>query len=264
MRTLVCYATSTRSLGLLLALSTSLFIGCIDATSSTGEEGRLLYTLYTDYDVPELELKDARIVTGHEQRITVRLTAQGRQEVESPNLIQHDILPADGATIITEPGLEGEPPDLRILVPEPGVYTVESTGPEGLIDRITLTFTAPADFDLGTFVRAPWAEDFDAAAGDPVVVEEGSQVTFQPIPLDQAGQRLAGDMTTTITVDPEWAVVPGQGVIHTYENGVWTVGGEINFYFIEPTLVTFSVIDPVSGATGEQVFDVTPVVPPAL
>ena len=88
-------------------------------------------------------------------------------------------------------------------------------------------------------------------------------MTFQPIPVDAAGDRLAGDLTTTIAVDPEWAVVPGQGVVETYENGVWTVGGEINFYFIEPTLVTFSVIDPVSGATGEQLFDVTPVPVPA-
>src|SRR5690606_1835525 len=102
--------------------------------------------------------------------------------------------------------LAEEPPDLRVVVSEPGVYTVESTGPGGLVDRITLTFEQPADFDLGTFVRAPWAERFDPAAGDTITVEEGSQVTFQPIPVDAAGDRLAGDLTTTIAVDPEWAV----------------------------------------------------------
>jgi hypothetical protein len=248
MRTLVCFAVVVTS------------AGCVDITSSTGQEGRLLYSLSTDYDVPQGELTDARIVTRHEQYITVQLTALGRQELESPHLIQHRVVPAEGVTITGGTAYEGAPPDFRIEVSEPGVYTVESTEAGELVDRIALTFAALGGFELATMVRAPWGESFDRATGDPIVVQEGSQVTFQPIPVDEAGQRLAGDLSTTIAVEPEWAVVPGQGVISAWEGGVWSVKGEINFYFIEPTLVTFIVTDPVSGATGEQVFDVTPVV----
>jgi hypothetical protein len=248
MRTLVCFAIVVMS------------AGCVDVTSSTGDKGRLIYSLSTDYDVPQRELIDARIVTRHEQRISVGLTALGRQELENPHLIQHRVVPAEGVTIISGGSYDGVPPDFRILVAEPGAYTVESTEADELVDRITLTFAELGGFQLATMVRAPWGDGFDRASGDPIVVQEGSQVTFQPIPVDAAGQRLAGELSTTITVDPEWAVVPGQGVIASWEGGVWSVKGEINFYFIEPTLVTFSVTDPVSGATGDQVFDVTPVV----
>jgi hypothetical protein len=234
--------------------------GCVDVTSSTGDKGRLLYSLSTDYDVPQGELTDARIVTRHEQYIMVQLTALGRQELKSPHLLQHSVVPAEGVTITSGASGEGDPPDFRILVSDPGVYTVETTDGGELVDRIELTFAEVGGFELATMVRAPWAEGFDTAGGDPILVEEGSQVTFQPVPLDLEGQRLAGDLSTTIAVDPEWAVVPGQGVIAAWENGVWSVKGEANFYFIEPTLVTFSVTDPVSGATGAQVFDVTPVI----
>lgn len=237
-------------------------IGCGDQTSSAGDEGNLLYTLFTDYDVPEDQLTDARLVTGHEQRLLVSLTSRGLQEVDSPGRIQHTVLPAAGVFVTNQGGSESNPPDLRILVSAPGKYTVESRDGGELVDRITLTFEEPGDFELRAHVRAPWGEDFQAASGDPITVEEGSQVTFQAVPLDAAGERLAGDMTTDIAVDPTWAVVPGEGVLETYEDGVWTVGGEVNFYFIEPGVVTFSVIDPVSGATGDQDFEVTPVVQP--
>lgn len=253
MRRLVCLY--------IVALSAGLG-GCNDLTSSAGAEGKLVYSLFTDYDVPEGQLTDARLVTGHEQRLLVGLTARGRQEVATPGSIQHTVLPAEGVLVSNQGGSEDSPPDLRILVSTPGVYTLESHIGGELVDRITLTFEEPADFDLLAHVRAPWGEDFQAASGDPIAVEEGSQITFQAVPLDAAGQRLAGDMTTDIAVDPSWAVVPGEGVVETYENGVWTVGGEIDFYFIEPGLVTFSVSDPVSGATGEQVFDVAPVAQP--
>jgi hypothetical protein len=237
-----------------------MFTGCVDVTSSIGEEGRLLYSLSTDYDVPQGDLTDARIVTRHEQYIAVQLTALGRKELDTAQLIQHRVVPAEGVTITQGTGYDGDPADFSILVAEPGVYVVESSDGGELVDRIELTFAEVGGFQLATMVRAPWGEGFDTAAGDPIAVEEGSQVTFQPIPVDQAGQRLAGDLSTTVAVDPEWAVVPGQGVLATWENGVWSVDGEINFYFIEPTLVTFIVTDPVSGATGEQVFDVTPIV----
>jgi hypothetical protein len=250
MRYLVCLCIA----GLVAGLG-----GCQDLTSSTGAKGRLIYSLFTEYDVPERELTEARLVTGHEQRLLVSLTPRGRQEVEMPGQIQHTVLPAQGVFLTNEGGGEDTPPGMRILVSTPGIYTIQSRIGSELVDRIDLTFEEPAGFELLTHVRAPWEQDFQRASGDPIAVEEGAQVTFQAVPLDGAGQRLAGDMTTDMAVDPIWTVVPGQGVIEAYENGVWTVGGAVNFYFIEPGLVTFTVIDPVSGATGEQVFDVAPV-----
>ena len=242
-----------------LGLCAGLLTGCVDATSSTGEEGSLVYSLYTEYDIPEVELTDARIVTGHEQRLSVRLTPGGRQRVSSMASIRHTVRPALGVTMTEEGGADGEPPDLRILVSEAGVYTVESSADGEVLDRIELTFAEPAGVELLAHVRPPWGESFEAASGDPIALEEGSQVTFQAAPLDAGGQRLAGDLTTSVAVDPSWAVVPGQGVVETYEDGVWTVGGEVSFYFIDPTQVTFTLTDPVSGASGAQRFDVAPI-----
>lgn len=242
-----------------LALCTGLLSGCVDAISSTGQEGLLVYSLYTEYDVPEIELTDARIVTGHEQRLTVHLTTEGRERVASTAIIQHTVLPDVGVTMIEEGGAAGEPPDLRILVSEPGVYTVESRADGEVVDSIDLTFEEPAGIELLAHVRPPWGTEFQPTSGDLIAIEEGSQVTFQAAPLDADGRRLAGDLTTSLTVDPSWAVVPGEGVVETYENGVWTVAGEVSFYFIDPTPVTFTVADPVSGASGEQRFDVAPI-----
>jgi hypothetical protein len=39
--------------------------GCGDWTGTTGNEGRLVYSLYTEYEVPETDLARAKIVTGH-------------------------------------------------------------------------------------------------------------------------------------------------------------------------------------------------------
>ena len=48
-------------------------------------------------------------------------------------------------------------------------------------------------------------------------------------------------------------------MVGTWEDAVWTASGDVNFYFIEPATVVFTVTDPVSLAQGTITFDVTPV-----
>ncbi len=235
--------------------------GCGDATSSQGEEGRLLYTLYTDYEVPQGQLTDARIITGHQQRLQVSLTSRGLGDVTQPNRIQHNVVPFNAGIQIISDNLDSasDVPEILINVAEPGTYTLESTEDGTLVDRIDLTFERPGSFQLITQMREPWAETFRQVQGEIITVEEGSQVTFQAVPIDSSGERLAGDMQTDMTLDDVNMAVPGQGVLQTFEDGVWSVGGEVNFYFINEGQATFTVSDPVSQAIGTQAFTVTPI-----
>ncbi|MEM9490628.1 MAG: hypothetical protein AAGC55_15890, partial [Myxococcota bacterium] len=201
----------------------------------------MLYTLFTDYGVPESQLTDARIVTGHQQRLEVSLTAQGRLDVLQPDRVRHDVVPPNPDILISQDSsTELSVPDVLITVSEPGTYVLESTEDGELVDRIELTFERPGSFQLITQLRDPWTENFIEAEGEIITVEEGAQITFQAIPLDPGGQRLAGDMQTTISLDPMYMAVPGQGVIDTFEGGVWSVQGDVNFYFIEPGSATFT------------------------
>jgi hypothetical protein len=56
-------------------------------------------------------------------------------------------------------------------------------------------------------------------------------------------------------------VVPGVSLGGVYEDGYWTVSGEIDFYFIEPAETTITITDTSSGGQGEHRFVVEPVVP---
>lgn len=253
--------------GLFLTL---ILVGCGgDVTQGTGELGRLRYSLYTSYDVPEGKLTDARIVTGHPQRLHVSLTAQGRREVDAPSRITHRFEPSTGVTVYSDPqgdagdnpGGSGAVPPARFLVTEPGQYTLESVVDDEVVDKIQLQLEEPAGFEVSMKVREPWGEEFAVAVGDPLQVEEGSQVLILAIPVDAKDKRLAGVMTPEITVDPKWAVTPGYNVYRNTEDITWSAGGATDYYFIEPATVTFTITDPVSGANSAQVFDVTPVDP---
>lgn len=234
--------------------------GCGDSTSSVGDNGLLRYTLTTTYEVPQGELRDARIVAGHKQEILVSLTNDGRDDVDDPESLVHALVPSDGTTIETLEGSESDPPDMRLKVSTSGQYTIESRDGDEVIDKITLNFEEPASFEVLVDVRGPWEESFERVDSNPTAVEEGSQIVLQPVPLNGSGDRLAGQMTPNVTVDPHWAVTPGVDVVGAYEDGIWTGEGEINFYMIEPATVSFTISDAVSGASSVQVFDVEAVV----
>lgn len=231
---------------------------CGDSTSSSGELGRLRYTLVTDYDVPQAELTDARIVAHHEQTIQVSLTFKGRQDVENPGEIRHALASASGARVENLASGDEEPPAFEILVDNPGLYTVESKVGEELIDRIQLRFEAPVGFDLICNLRAPGGSVFVSVQTDAGAIscQEGSQITLDAAPLGADQNRLAGRIQTTIRYTPTWAAVPGVGVLAASEQHVWAASGQANFYFIEPALVTFTVTDPVTDASGDATFDV--------
>lgn len=247
---------------ILIGVATAMLVGACggDLTFSHGELGRLSYSLYTTYEVPQDDLTEARIITGHEQWIDVSLTSKGRAEIENPGSISHRFDPSDGVTVVPPSFDSGYVPSVCFTVTKPGEYTLESVADGEVVDKIELHFETPSSFELSMKVRDPWGNDFNVVTGDPVSVDEGSQIVLLPIPVDADGGRLAGVMSTEVAIDPEWAVTPGCNVLSNTEDVLWGGGGPDNYYFIEPVLVTFTISDPVTGAIESQSFDVQPVV----
>jgi hypothetical protein len=235
--------------------------GCYqDKTSAPGELGRIEYSLYTSYDVRESDLRQARIITGHTQTIQAELTDKGKRDILHPEQLQHRLRPSQGTTVETHTG-DGHPATVSvdIKVTDPGPYTLESLVGDRVMDRVDLQFETPAGFEMIIKIREPWDEGFRKVSGNPIPVEEGSQMIMLPIPVDASHDRLAGDMTTDLEVSPKWAVVPGQNAVFNTEYSMWTFRGEIDFYFIEPGTVEFTVLDEVGGGSTTQQFDVAAV-----
>ena len=246
----------------LIVAPATLAVGCGgDVTRSVGELGRLEYSLFTDYEVPQGELTSARIVAGHTQTINVELTEEGRAETDRGGRITHRVTPSEGTDVDDRGGSTENPPSLEIRVTESGEYTIESMLDEELFDRITLHFELPAGFDMLLHTREPYSQDFDPVfdTSQAITVVEGTHVTIDTAPLDAEGQRLAGVVETEVIIDPQWMAVPGVGVRESYENGVWYSTGQANIYFIEPGQASVHVFDPVSGASGSATFNVTPI-----
>lgn len=244
-----------------LALA-ALASGCGGFAGATGDEGLLRFTLVTDFELPSTDLKEVTIVAGHEQRLDVDLTQDGAREIENPEDLTYTI---DAPGMITEQfPHEDDPPDAVLTITEPGAVRLEAVDETGaFVDGLDLAFDESTSLELSVRVRQPWLEAFvEQPEGAVSTVIEGSQATFLPIPLDANGERLAGDLEAQATVDPEWAVVPGASVGGVYENGYWTLSGEIDFYFIEPGDVTVTITDAVSQAEGSHDFSVEAVEKP--
>jgi hypothetical protein len=232
-----------------------LVAGCFgDVTRSSGELGRLTYALSTDYQTEQDELTDAVLLTGHEHRIFVDLTDQGRKDAgDDAAAIVHR---ADGAEIWTEADADG--PDLDILVQDPGVVTVVSELDGRTFDRIDLAFGDPTGLELSTWIRPPWVEDWEDVSGPgALTVEEGTQIGFVAIPVAD-GVRLAGDFEPRADADPPELAVPDAQVFVVQEGGVTETTGDVVFYAIEPGTVTFTLSDPVHGVSVARVVDVVP------
>lgn len=242
-----------RLLPLAMLLVSALVIGCGDVTSATGDQGKLRFSLGTDFEVPESNLRDATIVARHTQRINVDFTGRGRKQIEDPLAIRYEI---SSGTATPVGGSESSPPSLNVNVVDSGEVRLRALVDGEEIDGITLQFEQPDSLELSVRVREPWGDDLDTVAtGVPTTVQEGSQITFVPIPLGVDGSRLAGEISTESSVDDRSAVVPGQSLIGVYEDGVWRVNGNIEFYLIDPTDgVTFTVTDTVTGAIGQHTF----------
>ncbi len=232
-------------------------VGCGDLTDAVGDQGRVELTLATDYEV-DGALDEVTLVAGHKQSLSVDLTSKGEDEIVEPEDLTYRLDPSAGASIDAVGGGGSEPPDIEVLVTKPGTYRllVVSKGKE--VDSFTLKFDTSASLELVVKVRAPWQDKFeDVSEAKTSVVAEGSQAVFLPIPLDKAGDRLAGRIETRAVADPSVKVVSGSDINGVYEQGVWTGSGKIEFYFIDPGEITVTVTDLVSKATGKHAFSVT-------
>lgn len=248
-----------RSQLLIASLALSLFaVGCGDTSRSTGELGRIDYSLHSDFLVDGSALVGTSILVGHPQTINLDLTDLGESDASNAEEITHTATPADGVTIE-----EWNPDDdvgwFNITVTTPGEYVIESMLDGSVFDRITLTFDAPSSMDLVTWLRQPNGEDFDEASGSPIAAAEGTQAAFVPIPLDASGARIAGDFVPVISADPEWAVVTGVNVLGIYEQNVVVARSPASVYFIEPGAISITIEDDVNGVSGVADFDVAPV-----
>lgn len=253
-----------RLLGLLALLPcvSPALAGCGDFTGATGDEGLFHISLFTHFEVYEGDLRDIAIVTGHPQSLRVRLTDKGEHEIESPEEVTYSVTPATGVVLTPESSPSG-PPDLTVLVESAGSYRLDILENGAAVDGVDLRFEPASGVELIVKVRPPFAEDFvTQTAGVTSSVKEGTEVLFLPVPLDAGGERLAGDIVTTATFEPAWAVVPDLvDVEQIYEDGMITSGGEISFFIIEPGIITLTVVDTVSGAMGQHTFDVSPAAP---
>jgi hypothetical protein len=237
-----------------------LLAGCVDSTSAVGEQGRIEYTLTTDYDVPQNDLRDARIVTGHEQSLALELTDRGRRDIRQVGSLRHRLSPSLHTRVETEVYGSGEEASALLTVQDPGTYTLESLLDDEVMDSIDLRFDRPARFQVLVRVRGPWEERFDeVSSGGTIGVEEGSQLVLQAVPLDASGHRLAGTLRARLDIEPDWAVTPGVGVIESTELGVFAVKSDLDFYCIEPGPLSFTFEDDVSLARTTQAFQVTAV-----
>jgi hypothetical protein len=246
-----------RSFMTLLAPSIALLaIGCGDITDSVGEQGRLRFSLATDYEVEEDELSDATLVARHVQHLDVDLTNKGEDDINEPDEITYRFNPDTDTDIDTLTGSDDDPPDVDITVNKPGTYDLEAIYKGRVVDSIELDFDTPDSLEISVKVREPFDDDFeDVAAQGTVQVPEGSQAAFLPIPK-RGTKRLAGDMQTNVTATPKELVVPGHGASFVKEQDVWSAEGNIDFYFIDPGTVTITISDPMSTAKGSFTFDV--------
>jgi hypothetical protein len=236
-------------------LCCSLWVGCGDLTSAIGDQGRLEFTLATDY-VIDGKLGDVPLVAGHEQRLSIDLTDEGEDDIEEPDEITYRAVPPEGVSIDAVGGSGSIPPDIDILVTKPGTYELRAIYKGRVVDSLSLPFEAPSALELDVKVRAPWAEKFSETSGSATTVLEGAHAVFLPIPLDADGERLAGRIVTETSADPAELVVSGVDVNGVYEQRVWTGRGKIELYFIDPGTVTVTVKDAVSGASGQHTFTV--------
>lgn len=241
----------------LMGLATT---GCGDLTSATGEFGRVNYTLHTNYLVQEAMLTEVGIITGHAQHIGTRLTDAGENVAGNDGEeITHSVSPSEGVTLEAQEDGDDEISDFYVTVDDPGEYTFESYLDGDLFDRISLTFETPVELELLTRVRIPYSDDWDTLNDGETLVEEGSQVAFLPIPLNDVGDRIAGDFDVLLEADPEWAVAPAYNLIGVYEQNIVGSASPVSIYFIEPGEVTVTLTDTVNGTSASWMFDVLPV-----
>ena len=248
---------------LILTLLSSLAImatACGDLVGATGDQGLVNYSLRTNYDVELEDLRAVTLVTGHWQAIQIRLTSEGEREVGEAT-VDHRVVPSEGIEVTIAQA--GDVPDLELRAATPGTYTLETLHGGEVLDSIELTFDAASAIQINPKVRAPWSESWiSVTEGELTTIDEGTEVSFVPEPVDASGRQLVGNMDLEATFDPAWAIVPGSNLQGLYSNGWWRLQGPATFFVIEPPddgTLTMTLRDAGDGLQATHTFLVTPV-----
>jgi hypothetical protein len=239
---------------LAVAATLALTVSCGDVTGSTGEFGRIEYSLFTHYEL-DTSLVETKILTGHPQIIDVKLTAKGEAEATNAEQITHSVSPAAGVSLTLEDSPH-QAPDLYITVSDPGTYLVESILNGAVFDRIDLQFESPTEYELITWLRERNDDEFEGVTDVVTAVTVGDQAAFLPVPYDADGTRLAGEMELDMSASPEWAVTQGFNVFGIYEQRVSGGPAPISVYFIEPGAVDIAWADSAHGISVSHSFEV--------
>jgi len=234
------------------------FIACKgDILGNTGEFGRILYTLETDYKMEGNDLTEAKIATGYPQRLGASLTPSGWKMVgDEPFLVYHST-EDDGFTVESETVLDGEMgvPGFTIKADAAGDFTIQSMLKEELVDQITLSFVKPDDVSVLSWIRDPNAEEFTEQEGETITVAVGSQAAFIPIPK-QGGERIIGDLEVEIEITPAEAAVEGYNIESVSEGGVTANSNPASVYFVQEGAVEVCATDVVNEVQSCQKFTV--------
>ena len=238
-----------------LLLPLLFLVGCENYTGSVGELGRIVYGLSSDYEVDDVGLSGALIVTGHPQRIMTSLTSSGEGRIREPGEVSHRVTPVEGALL--EHSYEDDGiADFDLTVELEGVYTVESLVDGNVVDRIDLTFGTPSYLDLITWIREPNEEGFDDVTDEGTPVPRYTQVAFVPVPMGEGEQRLVGDISVETSASPEGAIITGSNVYGVFEQIVLATSNPPSIYLVEPGAVSITVSDVPNGVDAVRDFEV--------
>ena len=231
-----------------------LFWACLGHILETsGELGRINYRLESTYKLDTRSLADVKLVTGYAQNIAADLTPLGWRVTEEPYLGYHTadaVLSLENASIASDWfGF----PDFTLLSAQEGNFPIETFVRDQLIDRIELEFARPDDLSVISWIRAPEADEFQKHQEEIISVQQGAQIAFIPIPMNE-GERLVGEISVEVTVEPSDAAVIGQNIEQISEDGVQSSSSPTSLYFVRSGSVSVGIRDVVNDVTAWQEF----------
>lgn len=257
--------TGTSIAGLVLFAGS--LIGCGgDSVSSNGEMGNLNYSLYFTYEMQPESFDQIKIVTGHEQIMSYTEIDQEEEDEATddaeatPVVYSNQLLTLDGKAV-TDPCECDE-----FMATKPGDYYFTTHKDGRLYDRIKLSFEKPEALETLSWVREPFGDGEFVAQGAPesFSLMEGSQIALLSIPLALSGERLVGNVSMDIDVEPVTAAIWGSSVFAVYEDeGVFSSTTNFSLIFIEPGPATIHITDVANGISHELLVDVSPIEAPA-
>lgn len=221
---------------------------------TTGELGRINYTLETSFSMDNERLDQVKLAVGYPHNIEASLTLDGWKMVETePYKVYHSS--PDNLILNSESIFDGAVgvPSFTVSATQEGEYLVESHFENTIVDQIHLDFVQPDAVSVLSWIREPSAEEFVLFEGEEIPVLLGSQAAFVPVPEFQ-GERIVGDLDVEITVVPETAAVVGYNIESVSEDGVSFNSSPASIYFMEEGEVSILAKDLVNQVETEQKF----------